>query len=83
LGLRRLCRGAIAGVQEHSRSRRVGESVLYVATRGVARQSVVRDGLPRRGVGNELAHARANPGIAVERPHANANRIGVGRIAAK
>src|SRR5436305_10419177 len=54
-----------------------------VATLGVARESVVRDRLPWRCVGNELAHAWANPGIAVERPHANANRIGVGGIVAK
>ena len=56
---------------------------LRVATLGVAGQPIVWDRLPRRGVRHELADARANPGIIIERPDANADRIGVGGIAAK
>src|SRR5438132_12950368 len=56
---------------------------LRVATLGVAREPVVWDRLPRRGVGHELADARPDPRIAVERPHADADRIGVIRVAAE
>ena len=56
---------------------------LGVATLGVAGQPIVWDRLPRSGVGHELADARPDPGIAVERPHANADRIGVVRVASE
>ncbi len=56
---------------------------LRVATLGVAGQPVVWDRLPRRSVGDELADAGPDPGIAVERSDANADRIGVVRVAAK
>src|SRR5438105_3348998 len=46
----------------------------------MAGQSVVGDRLPRRGVGDELADARSDPGIAVERAHANREWIGMARV---
>src|SRR4051794_24066960 len=50
---------------------------------GEARQAVFRDRLPRRSVGRELADARADPRILIERPHADADRIGVAGVAAE
>src|SRR4051794_24220618 len=58
-------------------------SAGVVTTSGVAGQSVVRDRLPRRGRGDELPRAGPDPGILVERPHPDADRIGVARIAAE
>src|SRR5215208_1551144 len=58
-------------------------SVRPVATFGVARQSVVGNRLPGRGIGHELAGARPDPRITVERPHPNADRISVARIASE
>src|SRR5215467_1866897 len=53
-----------------------------VATLGVARQSVIWDWLPRRGVGDELTDAWSDCRILVERPHPDADRIRVSGIAA-
>ncbi len=55
--------------------RRPGVSALRGDSR-VARQSVVGDRLPRRGIGDELANARADPGIVIEGAHTDADRIG-------
>ena len=63
--------------------RRRPGSVRCVATLGVVGQSVVGDWLPRCGVGDELATARADPGIVIEGAHENADRIGVVRVAAE
>src|SRR5712691_2590356 len=58
-------------------------STRRVATLGVAGQSVVGDRFPRRGVGHKLTDARPDPRIVVERPHPDADRIGVIGIAAE
>src|ERR1051326_3111722 len=54
---------------------------LFMAAFCVADQAVVRHRLPRGGVRNELADARANARVAVERPHAYRDRIGMTWIA--
>src|SRR4051812_7493081 len=46
----------------------------------VAGQPVVRDRLPRRGVGGELADARPPARVAVEGAHADADRVRVSRV---
>src|SRR4051794_37391725 len=51
-----------------------------VAALGMAREAVVRDRLPGGGVGDELADARPDPGVLVERAHADADRIGVAGV---
>jgi len=56
-------------------------STVGVAALSVSWQPVVRDRLPACGVVHELANAGTDPGIAVERPHANADWIGVRWIA--
>jgi hypothetical protein len=58
-------------------------STRRMATLGVAGQSVVGDRLPRRGVRHKLTDARPDHGIVVERPHPDADRIGVTGIASK
>src|SRR5436189_4342084 len=62
-----------------------GEALLpfCVATLRIAWQPIVWDRLPRRGVGHELPDARPDPGVAVERPDANADRITVVGVSAK
>ena len=70
------------GIAACARVVRAGLS-LRVATLGVAGQPVVWDRLPRRSVGDELADAGPDPGIAIERSDANADRIGVVRVSAK
>src|SRR5947207_4820997 len=57
--------------------------MLAVTALGVGGHSVVGDRLPGRGVGDELADARPDAGIVVEGSHADADRIGVARIAAE
>src|SRR5215216_1318930 len=49
----------------------------------VARESVVRDRLPGRGVGDELARGRPHGWIAVERAEADANLRRIVRVAAE
>src|SRR6266536_324433 len=58
-------------------------SARRVAALGVAGQTVLGDRLPRRGIGDKLTDARPDPWIVVERPHPDADRIGVTGIAAK
>src|SRR5712691_850886 len=48
----------------------------------VAGEAVVRKSLPRRGVGDELAVARPDPGIAVERAEADADELRTIRVPA-
>ena len=77
--------GAVGGVADlalaprRARLRGAAASTRRVATFLVPGQSVVGDRLPRRGVGDELADARPDPRITVERPHPDADRIGVSR----
>ncbi len=51
-------------------------------TLGMAGQPVIRDVLPRRGIGHELADTRSNPRVAVEGAHPNAVWVGVVRVEA-
>jgi hypothetical protein len=74
---------ALSARTSRSRAAAARVSTRLVATRGVAGQSVVGDRLPRRGIGHELTDARPDPRIIVERPHPDADRIGVIGIAAK
>src|SRR4051794_333258 len=59
-----------------------GRSLLPGRALGVARQPVVRDRLPRRGIGRELAVLRADPGVVVECPEAHADDLRVVRAPA-
>ena len=54
-----------------------------VAALRVTGQAVVGHLLPRRGIGDERADAGPDPGIAVERAHADADRVGVAEVAAE
>src|SRR4051812_36978107 len=47
----------------------------------MTRQSVVLNRLPRRGVGDEGADTRPDPRIAVERAHADTDRLRVAEVA--
>src|SRR5512133_2205258 len=50
---------------------------------GEPRQAVVGERFPHRGVGDELPHRGTNARIGIERPHADADRLGVARVRAE
>jgi len=58
-------------------------STRRVAAFLVTGQSVVVDRLPRRGIGDELADARPDPRITIERSHPDADGVGVPGVAAE
>src|SRR3954452_24107364 len=49
----------------------------------MSRQPVLGNRLPGRRARHELARARADAGIAVERPHPDADGVGVAEVAAE
>jgi len=66
------CHRRGARVRDQARGR-----VSAVATGDVARETVVRDRLPRRGRTDPRSHGRADLRVAVERAHANADPLGM------
>jgi len=60
-----------------------GGSTWRVAALLVTGQTVVGDRLPGRRIGDELADARADPRVTIERSHPDADRIGVAGVAAE
>ena len=57
-------------------------AALGVAALRMAGETVIRDRLPRRRVGDELAHARADARVVVERAEPDADRVGVAGVVA-
>jgi len=60
-----------------------GGSTWRVAALLVTGQTVVGDRLPGRRIGDELADARPDPRVTIERSHPDADRIGVAGVAAE